>query len=344
MVLVYHAYLGAAQTGALVVAPGSFADHVFGSLRIGLEMFFMISGYLITETLIRKASVPGFLIDRLLRVYPAYIGVLIPLCVFGIWRHVEMFAETPAWSWPLHILANLLFLPGVFQLPIVLNVSWSLSFEMAFYLAAAWAFVLYHRGRPAAAAAFALAVGFLLFSRSATAMFFFAGIGICLWREQLISPWMRRVPPALSFVALVVVWQTLVLDYSRAQAHLNAWYAALLVLSFFLGLILFDAVVAGRGLLIAALRWRPIQFTATVSYSFYLWHAVLMWPLKRSLVPKLLPVLGPELTFVVFTLASLLLSWAVAWVSYELLESRLRQYLARRWSPRKPADAPVVVS
>lgn len=337
MVFIYHAYLGAAQAGDYPAFLQGDFEHFIATLRIGLEIFFIISGYLITETLIRKGNVTDFLVDRALRVYPAYLGVLIPLCVLGMALRVDMFAETPAWSWPLHVLSNLLFVPGVFDAPIVLKVAWSLSFEAAFYLATAWAFVLYQRGRPATVVAFSLAIGFLLFSRSATAMFFFAGIGICLFREQLVNPFMRRVPPSLIFVLLVIVWQTLVLQYARPHAPLTGTFALMMVAAFYLGLHFFDAVVDGRGPMVRALAWRPIQFTATVSYSFYLWHTVIMWPLKRTLIPQLLPSLGPELTLLVFSLTSLIITYLVAWLSYEMLEYRLRNFLVRKLRAHRQA-------
>ena len=44
--------------------------------RYGVEIFFLISGYLITESLRRKADIRVLLIERSIRLHPAYIAGL----------------------------------------------------------------------------------------------------------------------------------------------------------------------------------------------------------------------------------------------------------------------------
>ncbi|HET8880611.1 MAG TPA: acyltransferase, partial [Solimonas sp.] len=303
---------------------------LFQGTRYGLELFFMISGYLITETLLRKKDIASFAVDRALRLYPAFIGVLLPLTVLGILLRNEMFATTEPWTWPLHLLSNLLFLPGVFALPIVLPVAWSLSFEVAFYAVAALSFVLRQRGLAAAAALACGIIGVLLFTRSVSALYFGAGALVYLNRDGLLPAPLRRVPTVLSFFAMFALWHVVYIDYYHGQAQLNTYYATMISLALIAGLVFFDGVVRGQGLFSRFMRWRFLQFSATVSYSFYLWHVVLMFPGRHLLIPKLLPLVGPGVALLIFTIVSLALTFAVAYASYELLEVRLRKWLMRR--------------
>lgn len=55
-------------------APFPFAlEATLGSLRSGVQLFFMISGYLITGSIIRHANVRAFLLDRVARIYPVFL-------------------------------------------------------------------------------------------------------------------------------------------------------------------------------------------------------------------------------------------------------------------------------
>src|SRR5580704_6359250 len=52
------------------------------SLSSGVDLFFMISGYLITASLIRHANVRTFLTDRVIRIYPVFL--FLHLCLFAV--------------------------------------------------------------------------------------------------------------------------------------------------------------------------------------------------------------------------------------------------------------------
>jgi peptidoglycan/LPS O-acetylase OafA/YrhL len=329
LVFVYHVYIVATLTHTLPDGWDRWRGPFLGT-RYGLELFFMISGYLITETLLRKKDLASFAVDRALRIYPAFVGVLVPLTVLGILLRNEMFATTEPWTWPLHLISNLLFLPGVFALPIVLPVAWSLSFEVAFYVVAALSYALKQRGYAATAALACGIIGLLLFTRSVSALYFGAGALVYLYRDGLLPPLLRRVPTILSFLAMFALWHIVYIDYYHGQALLNTYYAATIGAAFVAGVVFFDGVVRGDGVFSRFMRWRFLQFSATVSYSFYLWHVVLMFPGRHLLIPKLLPLVGPGLALLIFAVVSLVLTFAVAYVSYELLEVRLRKWLMRR--------------
>jgi peptidoglycan/LPS O-acetylase OafA/YrhL len=98
----------------------------------GVFVFFLISGYIIPASLERKGSVRGFWTSRLFRLYPMYLAALALAALayhtgYGTIRGAE---HHPGQS----VLAWLLMLPNLLTGPNVPNVTWTLSYEMVFYL------------------------------------------------------------------------------------------------------------------------------------------------------------------------------------------------------------------
>jgi peptidoglycan/LPS O-acetylase OafA/YrhL len=103
-------------------------------LRAGVDVFFVISGVVMVVTTYRKLEQTGtgkrFLIHRVSRIYPPYLFLTAILTVYWIVRPnatinshtggVDLFSSYTLW-------------PSVKHLPLV-QVGWSLSYEMIFYL------------------------------------------------------------------------------------------------------------------------------------------------------------------------------------------------------------------
>lgn len=122
----------------LFIELGPVAGEVAALLRnfgtLGVELFFVLSGFLIYGTLLRRR--PGFapfMRRRAQRLYPAFLCVFLPLLA---WHVAHGTGKIPAdlLLAGLAILANLLFIPGVFAMEPIMTVAWSLSWEMALYL------------------------------------------------------------------------------------------------------------------------------------------------------------------------------------------------------------------
>ena len=69
-----------AAAGLVVLVHTASGYFVYGS--IGVDIFFVISGFIITNVMRQRAPGP-FLLDRLTRIYPLYWLFLIPLVVVG---------------------------------------------------------------------------------------------------------------------------------------------------------------------------------------------------------------------------------------------------------------------
>jgi peptidoglycan/LPS O-acetylase OafA/YrhL len=100
--------------------------------RYGVFVFFLVSGYIVPASLERKGSVREFWVGRAFRLYPMYalsITAVLLLYFLGIGpgygaQHDWLRSLT---CWPAMI-------PNFLSGPNVPNVTWTLSYEMAFYL------------------------------------------------------------------------------------------------------------------------------------------------------------------------------------------------------------------
>ncbi len=104
---------------------------------VGVDLFFVLSGFLITDHILRRRERAGgswtwgrYLSRRALRIVPAYYVVLL-LAVIGAFPGFEVASEKLGWR----VLYHLLFLQDVLPSNIVVAF-WSLGVEEKFYLVA----------------------------------------------------------------------------------------------------------------------------------------------------------------------------------------------------------------
>jgi len=100
--------------------------------QYGVFVFFMVSGYIIPASLERKGSVRGFWVSRAFRLYPLYLLAIVASAVgyelgYGTIYGGEHHPLATVASW-------LLMIPNLLTGPNVPNVTWTLSYEMVFYL------------------------------------------------------------------------------------------------------------------------------------------------------------------------------------------------------------------
>jgi peptidoglycan/LPS O-acetylase OafA/YrhL len=117
---------------------------------VGVDLFFVLSGYLITGILLRTKDAPDyyrtFYVRRTLRIFPVYYLWLVFMLLvipqleffakFGYFQHAARFE--PTWYW-LYLSNVKAALDGVWQHSL-LSLTWSLAIEEQFYLV--WPFVV----------------------------------------------------------------------------------------------------------------------------------------------------------------------------------------------------------
>jgi peptidoglycan/LPS O-acetylase OafA/YrhL len=279
-VVAWH-YIGLSQP------PGSAALSLFALGRTGVDLFFVLSGYLIGRILLTTRQQPGFFSAfygrRAFRILPLYF-IMIGMYLAG--RHFSgstLFAgNIPAWAYVLG-LQNFGMVAGQTYGAQWLAVTWSLAVEEQFYLIFPMV-VYFARGRIvlwlclvllglcpiARAVTWALGDDFgyyVLMPMRADAIA--AGVIIaCLQLSGEMEKFQR--PAWMIFIAALCLLPAFTLDIGGLNRKMALWGHSYLVVLF--GSMVF-LVVDRRGAVgLGFLRQRTARFFARISYALYLVH------------------------------------------------------------------------
>ena len=360
LVFAYHVVNSGLIPVPATPTPGKDAFLFFASSwRYGVELFFMISGFVIINSLRRHNSISTFLMDRCIRIFPVWVPV--HLCIFflGIalgWKYFASTAFTDKFS---VFVANLFLLPPLVPIPVLHPASWSLTYEWLFYLVVAAVCASFARrgNEPARVAAllFLSMMVICLLMLMPRALFFIPGVIIALnWQAIRNSSFMKlrmlRMP-LLSLVLFLIAWRAVNLDEAKptitAIGQVLSWPGlAWALLAFFAGLSLFACVCDGVGLA-QRLRNPAMQVLGNVSYSFYLWHPIVMFAVKKPVIQWLLPHAGWFLSIIVFAVMSFALALLVSNTSYQWIEKKLAKRLRAMISARDDSQhdtSPVAIA
>jgi peptidoglycan/LPS O-acetylase OafA/YrhL len=255
----------------------------------GVDIFFVLSGFLIYGALVDKpVRYAVFLKRRVRRIYPTFLAVLALYLVLSV-----VFPERsklPSEGTVGYVLANALLLPGVFRIPPIVTVAWSLSYEIFFYVGICVlvaALALRRWPRAARLAAFgALAV---LWCVSGGAVQRWVGNfvlfvpGILVFElSRLVGRKRGRVPPgvelvvAAAFVAVLLgipYFSSVVSQGIRGAIAFTPGVVTFVSLSLTVAAVLYVAATHD-GWIARVLALRPLRFLGTISYSFYLIHGL----------------------------------------------------------------------
>jgi peptidoglycan/LPS O-acetylase OafA/YrhL len=274
------------------LTPGSaqlgFAEALNSIGFIGVDFFFVISGYLIYGIVVRKAiDHRAFALRRLERIYPVFLVMFAIYCVLALVGGGEDKLPHSRLETAIYFAENLLLLPGVFPIKPLITVAWSLSFEIFYYLSIPIVVAaLRLRGwRPGARIALitVAALAWLplchalgLGVHAKTVMF--AG-GMIVWELRA----QRREPSgATQVLAVAAALLSLPLAYAfsdwpalSAALHLGDWASFVRQgwLALALPLVVY-ASYSGRGPLARFFSWQPMRWLGNMSYSYYLMHGL----------------------------------------------------------------------
>ena len=120
-------------TGASSLYVFSEALHTIGN--VGVDLFFVLSGYLIYGSLIaRHQPFRTFMSRRIQRIYPTFLTVFAIYLILSWFLPAESKLPAILFDKIIYLIENLLLLPGLFPIQPLITVAWSLSYEMAYYL------------------------------------------------------------------------------------------------------------------------------------------------------------------------------------------------------------------
>lgn len=324
---------------------------------VGVDVFFVLSGFLITGLLVQEVSDTGrlrfaeFYVRRLRRLLPALlvmllvVGTLAELLLAPAEQRDQSSAAAMAALWLSNIhfaFARLdYFAPGT-ETNLFLH-TWSLGVEEQFYLI--WpALLVWLLGRDGARGMARLKIGMAV-----VAVTSLASCVLLTYKAPQLAFYMMPMR-AWQFAAGALVWlcckgPAAMTDMSWRVRHAAAlrvggwlglalvaaaaaWFSAdipypgayaLLPTLGAVGIIAAGSVVASPGGVSRWLAWGPLQWLGGISYSWYLWH----WPillLGRALAGSDAPT---------YRVCWVLLSLLLAWISCRFVETPIRN--RREW-------------
>jgi peptidoglycan/LPS O-acetylase OafA/YrhL len=272
LVLIYHCHPKLESTHLDVIAQWGW---------IGVNLFFVLSGFLITGIIADSRSDPRFFRNfyarRALRIWPVYVLIIllnfffVPWVFGSFWWGVHQM-RTAQWPYYIFFVQNLFFI----TLPGTLGPTWSLAIEEQFYLF--WApFARFVRNRTLVpfliaviiASPFLRMANFSFFTKTHTlthldGLAIGSLIAILLREYDLSRATLRRL--ALTGLALGASGVELM------QLHGSAFTDSLLAFGFG-GMLLSALLVTGQrtwyGRFLTA---RPLNYLGTISYGLYMIH------------------------------------------------------------------------
>jgi peptidoglycan/LPS O-acetylase OafA/YrhL len=296
---------------------------------LGVQLFFVISGYLIPALLSRRpAPYWPYLKRRLRRIYPLAWVTISLACVLRLLVGMPVALDPVTGHAWLEALLNLLLLPGVFTFERIYEVTWTLSYELFFYiLCPPFTYFLTRCSSRAylrimLLLIFMLLIGTLLPSHNAICYFLVGYIAFEMTSysaSQKISFWLNilavTAAPLVLFLYMVNASGWFPRQFA-GEAGFLIWLGPLG--SAFLCLVCSATVFKGR---LASYISRPLlSRIGTISYSLYLTHvfAIGIYFAVHDRIAGGAPI-GTVSYF--FGLAVVtLLSLALAYLSYLMVE------------------------
>ncbi len=319
---------------------------------LGLEIFFVQSGFLIASLLLEEwyrtgaISLRRFYARRALRLFPA-LFVLIGVTAFWLLTFSPYKGEPGPWR---EVWTALLYVQNWFTalnpiaIPSYLNQLWSLSIEEQFYLVAPLLLLLglrlglsARRLVPYALGAALLSTGWMaVFARQAHSATQLARpyygtdtraqallIGVTLALAMHSGRWWQSERTAK--LTLVWAWAGAIgigVMLATVGIKRRATYEGiLLICDLSVAGILTETIRHPRGVLARLLSWKPLERSGAISYGLYLWH----WPLMFVVQQYVHWAVVPQIAF------EIALTFPVALTSYYLLERPLITKLGGRF-------------
>lgn len=240
----------------------------------GVDLFFVLSGYLIYGAMIRRhRPFLDFIGKRISRIYPTF------LVVFGIYLLLSYAfparskIPTDVEAAGIYLLQNLLFLPGMVDVEPLIVVSWSLSYEFFFYLTipaivAALRLRSWSPRRRLALFGLITALGYAYYYFNyghVRLLMFVSGILVYeIQKQELLSAkrWSGLALLAGAVAAMIIV----------SKFELKGWFRHVTMFVCFAGLCLECFTI--RSATARLFSFTPLRWLGNISYSYYLIHGL----------------------------------------------------------------------
>ncbi len=280
----------------------------------GVVAFFLVSGFIIPVSLERYGSLLRFWSGRVLRIAPLYYACAVAVTVAMVRRYGVLFTSHVHWS--RFIIANALLLQHALHVPFAVDVSWTLTYEVAFYGVCSVLFAVGVQARSmlwlwmGMALSLAAAVAYRAVSHHAFAATALGLIVTALYGTVVSRYFQGEVSraavlwplPALFALVGIMAWLRGTTPMGGFEEGGYASGAGITLLSWAAGFMLFGvAFVLRRRHMPGVLRW-----LGRISYSLYLVHGSLRliwpWPMGGLTGYPLLVAVALPLSWITFHL------------------------------------------
>ena len=333
---------GLAAIGVLVFHAADRAGGSFGLGAAGVDVFFVISGFIMWVVTCRRTPSPGrFLLRRFERIVPLYWGMTLAVAAAAILIPHAFPAMRPTFS---HVGLSLLFAPhrdttGLIA-PLIVP-GWTLNYEMFFYLLFAGGLLAPTRLRPWVISSALLALVAIrplgdathpLWATYTNPLLLEFGAGVWLGRawsaDRLPGRWVAGGLLALGVAGFIA---SALSGADIEPVRLLAWGApALALVTGAVGL-------ERRGL---APRLAPLRLLGDASYSIYLAHGLAISAAFR--LSQMAGLTSPAVQFALSLAAGVAGGLAVYQLAEKPLMRLFKTGMAARRAPGAPDTAPAV--
>ncbi len=311
---------------------------------LGVDLFFVISGFLIVTLLLReqrragRISLSNFYVRRSLRIFPAYAALLLVVGCLAYLHQGSMSAPAKR-----DLPYAIFYVSNLVSMSSMLAITWSLSAEEQFYLVVPSLVKRLPRIFPYILLPLCYVLASLPpfgwlpsdkmpgFFRQTTFCPILLGVmlayvldnarGWALLHRMLGAAWSPLCALAL-----------LILAASFPGADIAGWPRVLIHLTMLL--LVASCVVREDHSLQPLLTWAPVRRVGVLSYGFYLYHMLAYWP-----VSKVLERAGLPAKYFLFPCVALA-SWVIAELSYRCFEQRWMALKERFQSAPRPEAVP----
>jgi exopolysaccharide production protein ExoZ len=307
--------------------------------RLGVEVFFVISGFIMTMIAGKGLFNPGdFLVRRAVRIVPAYWAATLLVTILALALPSQFRTTIPTIE---GLIKSLLFIPSLDPKAPLLLLGWTLDYEAFFYLVFASLFFLGSEARTAVLCGlFAVLVGIgMLLQHPSHVQAFYTSmslIGFCLgglvaqlyrhgvlMRNSAALRILLVATPVLVAMYYIIPWD----NADRAPLPVHLLMSATAVSIVLLGL---KIEAAGR-----LPRIDLLKYIGDISYSLYLFHifaVAAVWAVAKRMFDVQQPLL-----YLACAAAAILAGTAFGMICHHLVE---RPFInaSRRWR-RTPVPA-----
>lgn len=324
-VFIFHAGYLFSYSGSSII---DWHRLVYFSGTVGVSVFFVLSGFLLFYQMYKKNEALNFtrlsdyIKKRCLRILPLYYFSL--FFILFVFRHDILLGENSLRT----IMFNLLFLRDFYRSGPSISINpvyWTLIIEMHFYVLLPFFYYLFHRYKKISLFFVLILLGiayrtsivilmadpgvpFLLLTPANFDFFAFGMFGGYLYVER--GRLVGYIGKNLSQVILLSIFTLFVYFYDLSYFSKIPYVFAPTLFGLIIMLCILSFLINEKSLLGRLFTSKPVLFIAKISYSIYIWHAIVIGKIENLLISN-----NEKLVL------NIIVTFAVSTVSYYLVEA-----------------------